>query len=189
MIKPSKTYPPGDLVIWIVIFAELTVFALFFIAYAFSRSQQVELFNQYQLTLNKESGAINTFLLITASFFVVKAVNAVRQDQIKTAIQWLIMALMGGLLFSIIKMWEFVDKTLDGINMSTNLFYMFYFSLTFFHFMHVLLGMVILLVIVFQLRKNQYSSQNMSGLESGAAYWHMVDLVWVVLFPLIYIIR
>ena len=73
--------------------------------------------------------------------------------------------------------------------MSTNTFYMFYISLTFFHFMHVILGMVILAILWFQARQGAYSSTNANGLESGAAYWHMVDLLWIVLFPLVYVMR
>jgi len=188
-MNSKSNYLPGDFAMWIFIFAELTVFAIFFLAYAFSRSQHVELFNQYQLTLNKESGAINTFILITSSYFVVQAVKMVKQDQIKKAGNWLMAALLGGMGFVIIKMAEFISKTIDGINLSTNLFYMFYLSLTFFHFMHVLLGMVILFIIWLNLRKGLYSSQQFIGIETGAVYWHMVDLVWIVLFPLVYIIR
>jgi nitric oxide reductase NorE protein len=66
---------------------------------------------------------------------------------------------------------------------------MFYISLTFFHFMHVILGMVILAVIWVQARKGAYTSQDAHGLESGAAYWHMVDLLWIILFPLVYVMR
>jgi nitric oxide reductase NorE protein len=73
--------------------------------------------------------------------------------------------------------------------LSTNTFYMFYISLTFFHFMHVILGMVILTAIWLQARKGAYTSQNSHGLESGAAYWHMVDLLWIILFPLVYVMR
>ena len=66
---------------------------------------------------------------------------------------------------------------------------MFYITLTFFHFMHVILGMVILSAIFLKLKRGAYGSRDCNGLESGAAYWHMVDLVWIVLFPLVYIIR
>ena len=66
---------------------------------------------------------------------------------------------------------------------------MFYLSLTFFHFMHVILGLVILTALWFGLRAGRYGPRNMNGLESGAAYWHMVDLVWLILFPLVYVIH
>jgi nitric oxide reductase NorE protein len=84
---------------------------------------------------------------------------------------------------------EYSAKFGAGISMSTNTFYMFYISLTFFHFMHVILGMVILSVLWKQSRKGAYTSKDAHGLESGAAYWHMVDLLWIILFPLVYVMR
>ena len=91
--------------------------------------------------------------------------------------------------FLVVKVIEYAAKFGAGITMSTNTFYMFYISLTFFHFMHVILGMVILAVIWVQARKGAYTSQDAHGLESGAAYWHMVDLLWIILFPLVYVMR
>jgi nitric oxide reductase NorE protein len=72
---------------------------------------------------------------------------------------------------------------------TSNNFYMFYLSLTFFHFMHVLMGMVILVVIIMKARRGGYSAQDYIGVETGASFWHMVDFLWIILFPLIYIIR
>ncbi|MEN8215106.1 MAG: cytochrome c oxidase subunit 3 family protein [Pseudomonadota bacterium] len=189
----SKSQPqsdlPGDFAIWIFIFAELLVFGIFFIAYAFARSYDVELFNASQSTLTREFGAINTIVLITSSFFVVRAVAAIKNDSSQICVNWLGAALFMGAIFLVIKMIEFYGKFSEGINMSTNTFYMFYLSLTFFHFMHVILGMVILTAILFKARQGGYSAKDHTGVETGASYWHMVDLVWIILFPLIYIIR
>jgi nitric oxide reductase NorE protein len=158
-------------------------------AYAFARSYDVELFNASQSTLTREFGAINTIVLITSSFFVVRAVAAIKNNNSKICVNWLGAALFMGLIFLVIKIIEFYGKFSEGINLSTNTFYMFYLSLTFFHFMHVILGMVILTAILFKTRQGAYSANNHIGVETGASYWHMVDLVWIVLFPLIYIIR
>ena len=73
----KENYPPGDLVIWILIYAELLVFGALFISFAYVRSNNVELFNQSQLLVNTTAGAINTLVLITSSYFVVRAVNAI----------------------------------------------------------------------------------------------------------------
>ena len=180
---------PGDFAIWIFICAELLVFAVFFLAYAFARSGDVEMFNHFQQTLDKESGALNTFVLITSSYFVVRAVQAIKQDLQRQSANWLLAALAGGGVFLIVKIMEFADKVSHGISLSTNTFYMFYLSLTFFHFMHVILGMVILAAIWIGVRKGKYSASEHTGIETGGAYWHMVDLVWIVLFPLIYILN
>ena len=180
---------PGDLAIWFFIFMELLVFGIFFIVYAVMRIQNIEMFNHYQLTLNREIGAANTLLLITSSYFVVRAVHAIRQNNVKSCINWLYAALAGGGGFLILKSLEFFDKFSAGINLSTNTFYMFYLSLTVFHFLHVILGMLILFAVAIKAKRGAYSAQNHTGVETGASYWHMVDLVWIILFPLVYIIR
>jgi nitric oxide reductase NorE protein len=180
---------PGDFAIWFFIFAELLVFGIAFISYAVARVQNVELFNQFQLTLNRELGAANTLLLITASYFVVRAIHAIRLDDVKSCISWLYASLGCGGGFLLLKSLEYYDKFSHGINLSTNTFYMFYLSLTMFHFLHVILGMIILFAVAIKAQRGGYSAQDHIGIETGASYWHMVDLVWVILFPLVYIIR
>ncbi|MCP4009975.1 MAG: cytochrome c oxidase subunit 3 family protein [Proteobacteria bacterium] len=180
---------PGDFAIWIFIFAELLVFGIFFLIYAVVRAQNVELFNQYQNTLNREVGAINTLLLITASLFVVKAVHAIKEDNLSSCTNWLTASLGAGTGFLVLKSIEFYDKFSIGISMDTNTFYFFYISLTFFHYLHVILGMIILVAILVKTKHNKYSALEHTGVETGASYWHMVDLVWIILFPLVYIIR
>jgi nitric oxide reductase NorE protein len=189
MNTSSKQELPGDLAMWIFIYAELLVFGVFFIGYAFARASHVELFNAGQLSLNKEFGALNTLVLITGSYFVVRAVAAIRQDQAQNCARWLLAALATGAIFIIIKIFEYRDKIIEGYDLDTDLFFMFYFTLTVFHFMHVLLGMIILAFILFKARAGGYSAAQHAGVESGASYWHMVDLVWVVLFPLLYVMR
>jgi len=181
--------PPGDLAIWFFIFAELLAFGIFFLAYAFARAKNVELFNQSQLLLNRESGMVNTLVLITSSYFVVRAVAAIREGLSQTCVRWLLGAIGLGGVFVAVKLAEFHAKFAAGISLQTNTFYMFYLSLTIFHFMHVLMGMVILGFVAVKARRGGYSPDNHTGVETGASYWHMVDLVWLILFPLVYVIR
>ena len=186
----GPAYPPGDLAIWFFILAELLAFAVFFAAYAFARANNVELFDEMQRTLNRDAGALNTVLLITASWCVARAVHlVVERDAATLASRWLLAGIACGGGFLVVKLIEYSHVFGAGISLSTNTFYMFYISLTFFHFMHVILGMVILTVLWAQTRKGLYGPGNANGLESGAAYWHMVDLVWIVLFPLVYVMR
>jgi len=189
----KQPYPPGDFAIWIIIYIELLTFGLFFLGYIYSRRADVELFNASQLLLDQRAGFINTIILITSSYFVVKAVNAIKTMEIKKASiyakNWLLGAISLGGIFLVIKMIEFIGKYQEGINLSTNKFFMFYFLLTMFHFLHVLLGMIILFNLYMKTKIQGYTAQDHQGLETGASYWHMVDLLWIVLFPLIYIIR
>jgi nitric oxide reductase NorE protein len=94
-----------------------------------------------------------------------------------------------GAVFVAVKLGEYAHHFGEGVTLSTNTFYMFYLSLTFFHFMHVLMGMVILAAVALKARRGGYSVANHTGVETGASYWHMVDLVWLILFPLIYVMR
>lgn len=185
--KPGT--PPGDLAIWFFIFAELLAFGIFFLSYAFARAHNVELFNESQQHLNRESGAANTVVLITSSYFVVRAVAAIREGLSRQCAHWLGAAIALGGVFVVIKLFEFNAHFSAGISLSTNTFYMFYLSLTIFHFMHVILGMAILAAVMLKARRGGYSAEQHTGVETGASYWHMVDLVWLILFPLVYVIR
>ena len=188
-----KPFPPGDFAIWIIIYIELFTFGIFFIGYIFSRRNEIELFNNSQLLLDQRAGFINTLILITSSYFVIKAVESIQKYNIKEASikasRWLFSSIGFGGLFLIVKMSEFIDKYDQGINLSTNKFFMFYFLLTIFHFMHVILGMIILFNLRQKAKIGGYTKNDYKGLETGASYWHMVDLLWIILFPLIYIIR
>ncbi len=188
-VHPVGRYPPGDFAIWIFIYAELLAFGIFFLSYAFARANNVELFNESQLLLNRTAGAINTLLLITGSYFVVRAVAAIRDDKAHLCSRWLLAAILMACIFLAIKLVEFYTKYQEGISLSTNTFYMFYLSMTFFHFMHVILGAVILVAVMLKARNGAYSREEHTGVETGGSYWHMVDLVWIILFPLVYIIR
>ncbi len=188
-MKKQPKAIPGDLAMWFIIFAELLVFGIFFITYAVVRINNVDMFNHYQLTLNRETGAINTILLITASYFVVRSIHAVKLNKSKISSNYLYISITCGLLFILIKSIEFYDKFSIGIDLSTNTFYMFYFLLTLFHYFHVILGLMILVAVAVKTRKGHYNTDQYHGIETAGAYWHMVDLAWIIMFPLIYVIR
>jgi len=192
-LTKKEPYPPGDFGIWLIVYMELITFGLLFMGYIFSRRGEVELFNESQLLLDQRLGFINTIILITSSYFIVKALEAIKQvDREKAkreASKWLLWAMSLGSIFLIIKVVEFSEKFSQGITLSTNTFFMFYLLLTAFHFLHVILGMVILFNIRVKTKLGGYTQDDYVGMESGATYWHLVDLLWIVLFPLIYIIR
>lgn len=187
--EPPTRYPPGDLAIWIFILAELAIFGIAFVAYAFARMYNVELFNEYQQHLDRRSALANTLVLITSSYFVVRAVHAIREDNSRLCVRWLLAAMAMGALFLLIKGAEFAHHFALGINLSTNTFYMFYLFLAIFHFMHVIMAMIILAAVALKARRGGYSAREHTGVETGASYWHMVDLVWLILFPLVYVMH
>jgi len=184
-----RPYPPGDLAIWVFILAELVAFFALFAAYAFTRLTHLELFNAMQRTLDSTAGMINTLLLITGSWAVARAVAAIKANRVRASSHWLLLALACGGGFLIVKYFEYGAKFAAGITLETNLFYTFYLALTMFHALHVVLGMVILAFVWNKTRRGGYSAHDHHGMETGASYWHMVDLVWIVLFPLVYVMR
>ena len=185
----KKLFPPGDFGIWIIIYVELITFAALFLGYAFSRRANIDMFNESQLLLDQRAGFINTIVLITSSWFVVKAVQAIKNNNSKLSSNWLLSAMGVGSIFIVIKLIEFSDKFEQGINLSTNTFFMFYLMLTVFHFLHVILGLVILFNIYKKTKIGGYCDSDHVGMETGASYWHLVDLLWIILFPLVYIMR
>ena len=179
---------PGDLAMWFFILAELTVFAILFIGFAVSEQLNAQMFNEGKAKLHQISGLINTLTLITSSFFVAIALNKMHQGLGRQAAQMLVVAKLVASVYIGVKIWEYLSLFEQGIDIETNTFFTLYFMITFFHLMHVLLGMVILVFVTLKAAKNEYNESNISGFESGASYWHMVDLLWIILFPLIYVI-
>ena len=180
---------PGDFAIWVFIFAELAVFGVFFVAYAFTRASHLDLFDASQRTLDRTYGLANTLVLVTSSYLVARATQAIKAGRSRICGHWLTGAIGLGLLFVVLKLLEFHADFARGITLSTNLFYMFYLSLTFFHFLHVIMGMVILVFVAYKAYAGRYSTEHHVGVETGGSYWHMVDLVWIILFVLIYVIH
>lgn len=186
----ARTEPmPGDLAMWFFIFAELLVFGVFFLAYAFARAADPALFSAGQQTIDQAAGAVNTLLLITSSYAVAQAVAAIKRDAPALCRRWLGLAIGLGLGFVALKLAGFAHVFAQGITLSTNTYYMFYLSLTGFHFMHVLMGLVVLGAVLIKAWRGGYSAAEHTGVETGASYWHMVDLVWIILFALVYVLR
>ena len=178
---------PGDLAMWFFILAELSVFAIFFIGFAVAEQLNSEMFSTSKTLLHQSSGLINTLALITSSYFVAIATFNIKAGRNKKTVTQLIVAQFFAIIYLVVKAWEYNSLFNADIDIETNTFFTLYFLITFFHFMHVLLGMVILLFMTVRASKGLYK-ENISGFESGASYWHMVDMLWIILFPLIYII-
>lgn len=178
---------PGDLAVWFFIFAELAVFGILFIGFAVAQSLDTDTFSAGRQVLHPWTGLINTAGLITASYLVATAVHRLRHRQ--TGVTLLLGgAIAASCIYTFGKLWEYADLYGNGYNLGTDTFFMFYFFLTFFHFMHVVLGQIILVVLAVKVKRGDYNGDDMNGMESGASYWHMVDLVWLVLFPMLYVL-
>lgn len=185
----AERHIPGEAGIWIFIMGDMVIFALFFAVFAFYRAEQPDLFALSQTKLTVQYGVLNTFLLLTSSWFVVMAINAAREQLRKQSAFLFFLAFLCGAAFSTVKIIEYSEKIQAGIYLTTNDFFMFYYIFTGLHFVHVIIGMGLLAFVIRNLLKAPSSTEDISFFEIGASYWHMVDILWIILFPLIYLMR
>lgn len=180
-------YPPGGLLLWIVIVLELVTFGLGIGGLVYYGALEPDLFHQSRLMLNTPLATVNTIVLLVSGYFMAQVVHHFKSGTFTLANRALIWTVVGGFLFIMLKSYEYVEKLQSGFEVGDNMFFTFYWLLTGFHLAHVLVGLVILLVIGSGLRKDA-TSTDVSDLEAGAAFWHMCDLIWLLLFPSLYLI-
>lgn len=188
-ISASQRRIPGEAGVWIFIFGDMCAFAVFFAYYMVSRGKAPELFAASQDTLNRNFGAVNTFLLLASSLAVVLAVKAMRVERRDLAQQLIVSAFACGIAFAVVKAFEYHEKVAAGQTPNTNDFYLLYFILTGLHLFHLILGLVVLVILWVLARRSEISTNQWAFFEGGACFWHMVDLLWIVLFPLIFLVR
>lgn len=180
-------YPPGGIMLWIIIFLELGTFGLGLLGLAYYGTLTHELFHEARMHLNSLLGTSNTLILLVSGYTMARAVVAFRSGD-KQKAKWLIKAtLIGGALFLALKSYEYYEKLASGLEMWDNMFYTFYWLLTGFHLAHLVVGMVILGYMSFKINAKKSPTDELD-LESGAAFWHMCDLIWLLLFPSLYLI-
>ncbi|MGQ0622891.1 MAG: cytochrome c oxidase subunit 3 family protein [Panacagrimonas sp.] len=179
-----RTHIPGEPGIWLFVLGDMVIYGIFFLFYAHARSQEPALFAQSQALLNQVFGVANTLILLSSSWFVVKGVQAARRDPLTASPKWFRWAFLCGVAFCLSKAIEYTWKIDAGITLTSNTFFMYWYLLTFFHLVHVLIGMA---VLVFMWRATQRPALSLGLLESGATFWHLVDLLWVLIFPLLYL--
>ncbi|MFK7837323.1 MAG: cytochrome c oxidase subunit 3 [Sulfitobacter sp.] len=176
MTQPARGLP-GEVMMWVLIFSELAVFGAGLVAFMSVRLTDPSGFAAVQTHLKVALAGTNTIVLVTSGLFAALAVIATTP---RNARLWLIAASALGVLFLGLKGIEYSSKAAAGITFETHSFFMFYYLLTGFHAAHVIAGIGVLALV-------GWSAQP-RVIQTGAAFWHMVDLVWVLLFPVIYLI-
>jgi nitric oxide reductase NorE protein len=178
---------PGVDGVWVAIGADAVIFALLFGSFMQARLQDPQVFEASRQTLNLNLGGIDTIILLTSSWAVALAVQALKRDLVDRVPRYLLCASLTGVLFMVSKSVEYFEKFADGITPATNAFYMWYFTLTGIHLVHVIFGTSLLTYLWIGSRRGRYSSSNRVLPECVASYWHLVDLLWIVIFPLLYL--
>ena len=173
--------------LWVFILADMFLFGAYFLIFLAVRSSEPGVFTQGAAELNATVGMANTLVLLTSSLLVVWGLDAARRQRFDWSV-WMYGAAIGcGVLFGIIKYFEWRQKIESGLLLTTNDFFMFYYAYTGMHMIHVIIGTTVLWLIVIKLRQRESRDADMRFYEGGSIYWHLVDLLWVVLFPLFYL--
>ena len=180
---------PGNRAVWVGIFSELTEFGMFFVIYVIAKAHYSQEFNQGPLALNTLAGTLNTVALITSSYFVAKAMTAIRAGDALASVRWLWGTVAAGIVYLLIKGWEYGWNMERGIHSDTNPFFTMYYYMTFNHLLHVGWASCSILWAIYQIKRGGYTTESHAGLTAIACYWHMVDLAWIIIFPLLYVLR
>jgi nitric oxide reductase NorE protein len=180
---------PGVDGVWVAIGADSVIFAILFMSFMQARVQDPAVFEASRQTLNMNLGGIDTLILLTSSWSVALAVQAMKRDQIDREPRLLLGGAVTGLMFVVSKSIEYFEKFAHGITPGTNPFFMWYFTLTGIHLLHVIFGSSLLTYLWIRSRRGTYDHLHRAVPESVASYWHLVDLLWVVLFPLLYLMK
>jgi len=180
-------YPPGGILLWIIIFLELFTFGMALVAMAMYSKDEPEVFHSSRLLLNTTFGLVNTIFLLSSGFFMVKSVESFKVNNIKKSSLYLKLTMLGGFLFLLLKSFKYYEKMEAGLSIGYNTFFSFYWMLTLFHVIHVLVGLVILSSVYIGLNKKNID-MSADDFEASATFWHMCDLIWLLLFPVIYLL-
>lgn len=191
VIKTDK-HVPVEPAFWVLIFGDLIAFSIMFIAFMVRRFESVatyEVFLQGSQALNQFIGICNTLILLTSSFFIARALILYRLGHPGSSRKSIVYGVMCGLAFITLKLYEYFEKINQNITVTSDRFFEFYFTFTGVHLMHVIIGVILLVIITRKIdHQTKENTFNYSFLEGVACYWHMVDLLWIMLFALFYLL-
>jgi len=183
---------------WVFIFTEILLFGGLFLVYAVMRSKYSPEFHQAALHLNTFIGALNTIVLLISSATVAMSVTAVQKGNNRFAVRFLLITLICAVIFLINKYFEWGHKISIGLypgsdlmltlNHGSVMFFSLYFFMTGLHMLHLIIGAVLLMVVTVRVQRISINRDRYVLLENSGLYWHLVDLIWIFLFPLLYLI-
>jgi len=176
--------PNGRIALWWVIASEIVIFGGLIACYVLYRTRHPE-WGELAAHTSTPLGALNTLILLTSSLTAVQAHAAASKGDGKKAARLLFTTIAGGLGFLVVKSFEYTTEIHHGFTISSSTFWSFYFLMTGLHAAHVVAGMIAMLVVATSASKGQ----NLQRVEFVGMYWHFVDLVWIFLFPLLYVAK
>lgn len=180
---------PGEPGIWVMVFGDLAIFGLFFVTFLVAQAGDRAQFESARTSLDMTIGLVNTMVLLTSSLLVVLGVGAIRLGGRRTATRLFACSIGCGALFAVLKVAEYTHMVGAGHGPSAGEYYLYFFILTGLHLLHVLIGIGVLAFLVGKARRaDELGAVRMPVVEAGACFWHLVDLLWMILFPLLYLV-
>jgi len=187
-VTPSAGHIPGEAGLWIFLFGDMTIFAAIMLAFLWDRRADVEGFEEASHQLIQPIGAVNTLVLLLSSFLVVRALFAHRAARYVTARRMIVGAIVCAAVFAGLKAVEYYSEISAGHTPATGQFFTFYFILTGLHLVHVIVGTALLAAWQLMCLRRRPWSAVQRIVEGIACYWHMVDLLWVAIFAIVYLV-
>jgi nitric oxide reductase NorE protein len=184
----SQRHTPGEVGLWIFILGDMTLFGAILLVFLWERRSNTSGFKESAAQLIQPIGAVNTLVLLLSSYLVVRAVSAHRAARPQDADRLIRGAICCAAVFAVLKAAEYVVEVSEGNTPSTGLFFTFYFILTGLHLLHVLVGTGLLSVWRVSVGNGRQWSSAGRFVEGVAVYWHMVDLLWIAIFTLVYLV-
>ena len=183
---------------WLFLFTEMLLFGAMFLLYSVYRVENPHDFHLAASGLHEIMGTLNTFVILTSSFSVALSIVAIQKGNKKLSVIFLTVTIILGLIFLCVKYFEWSAEIGRGIypgsaellkrSRGIVLFYGLYYVMTGLHGLHVLVGVVVLTVMLFFVVREKINQQDFIKLENAGLYWHLVDIIWIFLFPLFYLI-
>jgi len=184
---------------WLFLFTELLLFGGMFLVYAVYRHEFIDQFRIAAMALNTTVGALNTIILLTSSLTVALSIAALQKGNKSLSIMLLVMTNILAVAFMINKYFEWSEKFQHGIYPGSEtllnlpdgqiLFYGLYYVMTGLHGLHVIIGLIFLSIVMVFIFTGSVNKDSYVKLENAGLYWHLVDLIWIFLFPLFYLIQ
>jgi len=194
----TKDILGGKIGMWLFLYTEIMLFGGLFVLYAAYLSKYADDFIVGGKELSLNFGLVNTLILLVSSFMVAAAITAVQRKTTRTAVLFLLGAISLGIVFLTNKYFEWGHKFEIGIYPNApdlvngppgrNIFFSLYYVITGLHGLHIIIGLVLLSVSLVFLVWNKITPENYAVLENAGLYWHLVDLIWIFVFPLFYLI-
>jgi cytochrome c oxidase subunit III len=196
----THQFDAGRMGVWLFLVTEILLFGGLFCAFAIFRSKYFPSFVEAHHHLDRVMGGINTIVLICSSFTMALAVRSAQKNETKKTTALLLITLACAGAFLVVKYFEYGHKIHDGLlpgrffsatgfeSGHAGIFFSIYFMMTGIHGLHVVIGMALIMWILLRNMKSEFSQRYYAPVENVGLYWHLVDLVWIYLFPLLYLV-